>query len=250
MPSCKDITADTSLLKCMVIGKAGTGKSVFASSFPTPAFLFDFDKGALTYRGKDVDYEQFPLTAKGWVEFEKVLVQVEKDVIAGKYKTVIFDSASTLTDLAMERALMLDPKRSATGGPMWNVHYQMVRNLVEGKLQRFVNLPCNLVLTAHVELVTDADSGAVIDAHPLLTGQLSIKVPGLFDEVYYATSKTKGTETNFFLQTVPKGVFGARSRISGKERLLPDFVPNDFNEILKLANAQSATNAKVNPSTK
>ena len=50
MPSCKDLTADTTFLKCMVIGKAGTGKSVFASSFPTPAFLFDFDKGALTYR--------------------------------------------------------------------------------------------------------------------------------------------------------------------------------------------------------
>ena len=237
MPSCKDMTHDTTLLKCMVIGKAGTGKSVFASGFPTPAFLFDFDKGALTYRGKDVDYEQFQLTSAGWTAFEKCFVQVEKDVHAGKYKTVIIDSASTLTDLAMERAMMLDPKRSPTGGPLWNVHYQMVRNLVEGKLQRFVNLPCNLVLTAHVELVTDAESGAVIDAHPLLTGQLSIKVPGLFDEVYYATTKTKGTETQFFLQTVPKGVFGARSRISGKERLLPDFVPNDFAEIMKIASS-------------
>ena len=245
MPSCKEMTADTTLLKCMVIGKAGTGKSVFASSFPTPAFLFDFDKGALTYRGKDIDYEQFQLTSKGWTEFEKCLIQVEKDVIAGKYRTVIFDSASTLTDLAMERALMLDPKRSPTGGPLWNVHYQMVRNLVEGKLQRFVNLPCNLVLTAHVELVTDAETGAVIDAHPLLTGQLSIKIPGLFDEVYYATTKTKGTETQFFLQTVPKGVFGARSRISGKERLLPDFVPNDFTEIMKMANTKSTVTPKA-----
>ena len=239
MPSCKDLTADTTFLKCMVIGKAGTGKSVFASSFPTPAFLFDFDKGALTYRGKDVDYEQFPLTSAGWTAFEKCFSQVEKDVIAGKYKTVIFDSASTLTDLAMERAMMLDPKRSATQGPLWNVHYQMVRNLVEGRIQKFVNLPCNLVLTAHVDIVTDAESGAVIDARPLLTGQLSIKIPGLFDEVYFATAQTKGKDTNFYMQTVPKGMFAARSRISGKERLLPDFVPNDYSEIMKLANAKT-----------
>jgi hypothetical protein len=230
----------------MVIGKAGTGKSVFASTFPEPAFLFDFDKGALTYRGKDVDYEQFPLTAKGWVEFEKVFAQVEKDVLAGKYKTVIFDSASTLTDLAMERAMMLDPKRSQTGGPLWNVHYQMVRNLVEGRIQKFVNLPCNLVLTAHIDIVTDAESGAVIDARPLLTGQLSIKIPGLFDEVYFATTKTKNTGTEFYLQTVPKGFFAARSRISGKERLLPDYVPNDFNEIMNLANTASKSNAQLN----
>ena len=245
MPSCKDLTADTTFLKCMVVGKAGTGKSVFASSFPMPAFLFDFDKGALTYRGKDVDYEQFQLNSKGWVEFEKVFSQVEKDVLAGKYKTVIFDSASTLTDLAMERAMMLDPKRSPTGGPLWNVHYQMVRNLVEGRIHKFVNLPCNLVLTAHVDIVTDAESGAVIDARPLLTGQLSTKVPGLFDEVYFATAQTKGQVTNFFLQTVPKGMFGARSRISGKERHLPDFVPNDYNEIIRLANASAQSNAKA-----
>lgn len=246
MQNCKDMAVDTTFLKCMVIGKAGTGKSVFASSFPTPAFLFDFDRGALTFRGKDVDFMQFPLTAKGWVEFEKTFAEVEKAVTAGKYKTVIFDSASTLTDLAMERALMLDPKRSPTGGPLWNVHYQMVRNLVEGRIQKFTNLNCNLVLTAHVELVLDGDTGLVIDAKPLLTGQLSIKIPGLFDEVYYATTKTSNKGTEFFLQTVPKGVFTARSRISGKARILPDFVPNDFNEIIRLA-AQGVSQVNSKP---
>ena len=111
----------------------------------------------------------------------------------------------------------------------------MVRNLVEGRLQKLVNLQCNLVLSAHVDIVTDAETGAVIDARPLLTGQLSTKIPGLFDEDYYATTQTKGKDTLFFLQTVPKGMFAARSRISGKERLLPDFVPNDYSEIMKLA---------------
>jgi hypothetical protein len=235
MPNAKNLTVNTASLKCIVVGKAGSGKSVFASTFPTPAFLFDFDKGALTYRGLDIDYEQFDLTAQGWVKFEKVFAEVVKAVSEGKYKTVIFDSASTLTDLAMERAMALDPKRSATGGPLWNVHYQMVKNLVEGRIQKFINLPCNLVLTAHLNIVTDQESGAVIDVTPLFTGTLSTKIPGLFDEVYYATAQTKGGQTHWVLQTVPKGMYAARSRISGAQRLLPDFVPNSYDAIMKLA---------------
>lgn len=239
MPSAKDLTVDTTHLKCIVVGKAGSGKSVFASTFPTPAFLFDFDKGALTYRGLDVDYEQFDLTPQGWIKFEKIFNDVAKAVAEGKYKTAIFDSASTLTDLAMERAMSLDPKRSATGGPIWNVHYQMVKNLVEGRIQKFINLPCNLVLTAHLNIITDQESGAVIDVTPLFTGTLSTKIPGLFDEVYYATAQTKGGTTNWFLQTVPKGLYSARSRISGSQRLLPDFIPNNYYEIMKLAKTKT-----------
>lgn len=258
MPSCKDMELTDTTLKCMVIGKAGTGKSVFASSFPTPGYILDFDKGAILYRGKDFDYDQFPISTAGWAEFEKRLKALEVEVKAGKYKTVIVDSTSTMTDIAMERALALDPKRSATGGPIWNVHYQMVRNLMEGKIQKIINLNCNIVLISHVELTVDQETGAVISADPLLTGQLSIKVPGLFDEVYYATTKVKGGQTEFLLQTVTKGIFNARSRISGKQRILPDFVPNDYAEVIRLAAenksysqpVQQVQTPKQNPVTK
>ena len=236
MPSAKDLKADGANLKCIVVGKAGSGKSVFASSFPTPGFLFDFDKGALTYRSLDFDYEQFEVTGRAWVDFEKKFKEVETQVREGKYTTVIFDSGSTLTDLAMERAMMLDPKRSPTGGPLWNVHFQMVRNLVEGRIQKLVNLPCNVVLTAHVNIITDQETGAVIDAQPMFTGQLSTKIPGLFDEVYFSLAKTEKGQTNFYLQTVPKGMYAARSRLSGQQRLLPDFVPNNYSAIMQLIN--------------
>lgn len=235
MPNARDVTVGSEMLKCMVVGKTGSGKSVFASSFPTPGYVFDFDKGILTYRGEDFDYDQFPVTAQGWVAFEKKFNEVAKLAAEGKYKTIIFDSASTLTDLAMERAMSLDPKRSATGGPLWNVHYQMVKNLVEGRMQKLMNIPCNLVLIAHVELVTDQETGAILDARPLMTGQLSTKIPGLFDEVYYSVAKLEKGKTQFYLQTVPKGLYNARSRISAKSRILPDFVPNDYGYIMKLA---------------
>ena len=236
MPSAKDVTIDSAFIKCMVIGKAGSGKSIFASTFPTPAYVFDFDKGILSYRGKDFDYDHFPVTSAGWMAFEKKAKEIEVAVKEGKYKTVVFDSASTLTDLAMERAMALDPKRSATGGPLWNVHYQMVKNLVEGRVQKLLNLNCNIVLNAHIDIVTDQETGAIIDIQPLLTGTLSTKIPGLFDEVYYATNKVENKVTNWYLQTIPKGMLAARSRISGKERILPDFIPNDYEALMSIVN--------------
>lgn len=225
------MTPDTTFIKVLITGDAGTGKSVFASSFPTPGFLFDLDRGALTYRGKNWDYANYDITAQSWVQFEKDLLEATKAAKEGKYKTIVLDSTTALTELAMERALQLDPKRSPSGGPLWNVHFQIVKNLVEGKLRQLLNLPANVVVIAHLNIIKDEESGAVIDIQPLLTGQLSTKIYGYFDEIYVAFSRMKDSKVDYYLRTVPRGLYKARSRISGKERLLPDEIPNEYSAI-------------------
>ena len=234
----KDVTPESEYLKIFLTGDFGTGKSCFASTCPTPGFIFDFDDGAQIYRNKDFDYESYPLSAAGWVKFEKDLREIKKDVEEGKYQTVIVDSTTSMTDIAMERALQLDPKRSATGGPLWNVHYQLVKNLMEGKLRQLVNLPCNLVVIAHLKIIQDQETGAVIGIEPLLTGQLSTMLPGYFGEVYCAFSKQVASkkpggkaETVFYLRTLPRGYYKARSRLSGIERLLPDEIENNYDAL-------------------
>jgi len=233
MPNAKNYVPLDNNHKFLIVGDYGTGKSTFAATCPEPGFLFNFDNRAVTYKGKDFDYETFPITSKGWVDFEKKSIEVRKDVANGKYKTVILDSTTSMTDLAMERALMLDPKRTTTNGPIWNIHFMMVRNLIEGRIRQFINLDCNLVVCSHLNIVQDQETGAVIDIVPLLTGQLSVKIPGYFDEVYIATTKRKKDRTEYLLQTVPIGLRKARSALSGKERLLPDFIPNDYNEVIR-----------------
>jgi len=232
MPSAKDVTVDTEFLKVMSVGEPGTGKSVFAGTFPTPGYIFDFSNGIVGYRGLDFDYDQFPLGPAGWVQFEKTLMQVRKDVAEGKYKTVIVDDLSGMTDLAMERSLQLDPKRNPAGGPLWNVHFQMVKNLIEGRLRQILDMKANIVFIAHLNVIRDEESGNVIGVEPMLTGQLSTKIPAYFDEVYYHSVRKEGGETKWFVQTVPIGWNKARSRLSGKQRLLPDMIENDYNEVM------------------
>ncbi len=231
--SAMDIDITEELVKVFVVGDFGMGKSVFGSTFPTPGFVFDFDDCKKIYRGLDFDYVNFPLSPEGWVEFEKIYREVKKDVAEGVYKTICFESCSSFSDLAMERALQLDPKRSSTGGPLWNVHYQMVRNLAEPKLRDITNWPCNVMMAAHHSVLLDADTGAVMNIEPMLTGQLSVKVPGYFSEVYCAFSGMKEGSPYYYLRTVNLGLYKARSHISGKRRLLPDNIPNSYQALMK-----------------
>lgn len=244
MPNTKDISVNTEWIKAMSVGESGEGKSIFASSFPTPGFVFDFGNEAISYKGNDFDYEQYEISALGWGKFEKDLLILKKCLkdevrfpdengvqVPGRYQTVVVDNVSAMTDVSMERALQLDSKRSSTGGPIWNVHYGMVKNLMEGRLRQLLNLDCNLVLITHLDTIKD-EEGAVIGVEPSLTGSLSADVPSYFHEVYYHTHKREGGETKWFIQTVPVGRNHGRSRLSGKARLLPDLIANDYNELI------------------
>uniref|UniRef100_A0A6H1ZUF1 Putative ATPase domain containing protein n=1 Tax=viral metagenome TaxID=1070528 RepID=A0A6H1ZUF1_9ZZZZ len=231
MLSAKDVTVTTEWIKVFSVGDSGSGKSIFASSFPTPGFIFDFGKEIISYRGLNFDYEQYDLSAQGWGKFERDYITVKKAVEEKKYLTIVIDNLSAMTDVCMEKALQLDPKRSLTGGPLWQVHYAMIKNLMEGRLRQILNLNCNLIFIAHLDTLKD-EEGAVIGVEPSLTGKLSVDIPAYFDDVFYHTVRKEGGFTKWYVQTIPIGRNHGRSRSSGKARLLPDLVENDYNEIM------------------
>ena len=235
MPSAKKITPQIPS-RILVLGEYGVGKSVFASTFPTPGFVFDLDDGIQIYRGKDFDYETYSVSPQSWIQFEKDVNRVIKETNERKYKTIIVDSTTVLTAIAMERALQIDPKRSPTNGPLWNVHYSMVKNLAEGQLRKILTLSSKafVIVIGHLHIVLDNETGAVIAIEPLLPGSLSENFPGLFSEVYCSFSRKKEGKTEYYLRTAPRGFCKARSRVSGVEGLLPEEIPNDFNKVSEL----------------
>ena len=242
MPNAKDVTPSSEWLKACSVGIPGSGKSIFGSSFPTPGFVFDFGSQILSYRGLDFDYEQFPSDTKGWIQFEKVLQSIikgsyykEQKEQEGQYQSIIVDDLTGMGDLALVRAMQLDPKRSLTDGPIWNVHYQMQKNLMEGRLKQIYDIPANILFIMHHQFVTDQSTGDILGSEPLLVGQLSTRIPAMFDEVFYHTTRREGGETRWLMQTVPIGFNNGRSRLSGKARLIPDLISNDYNEVMAYA---------------
>ena len=84
-----EFSPEDEAIKIMVIGDYGTGKSAFGTTFPSPAFVLDFDKGVSLYRDTDFDYEQFDASSQGWILFEKVFRWLTKEV--EKEKMTYFD---------------------------------------------------------------------------------------------------------------------------------------------------------------
>lgn len=242
--SAMEVTNQNQYLKVLLVGGPGSGKSIFAASCPTPGYVFDVDGGILSYRGTDFEYGQYTMDGAGFQDFVKELKEVSEETKNGKYNTIVLDSATTLMDLAMQQALRLDPKRSPTGGPIWNVHYSMVKNMVEGAIKAIISLPANIVVICHKDIVKDESSGSIIAIEPLLTGTLSKRIPGLFDEVYYASVRGAQGNNQWVLQTVPRGLIEARSRISGKEHILPDYIPNEYSAVMHYIRANQSQLAK------
>jgi len=241
MPSAKDISPQIPS-RILVLGDYGVGKSVFASTFPTPGSVFDIDDGIQIYRGKNFDYETYSLSPQSWIQFEKDVNRVIKETNEGKYKTIIVDSTTVLAAIAMERCLQIDPKRSNTNGPLWNVHYSMLKNLMEGQLRKLLTLSskANVVVIGHLHIVQDNETGSVVAIEPLLPGSLSENFPGNFSEVYCAFTRKREGKTEYYLRTAPKGFYKSRSRVSGVEGLLPEEVPNDYSKILSILEAKIA----------
>jgi len=146
--------------------------------------------------------------------------------------------------------MQLDPKRTPTGGPVWNVHFMMVRNLMEGRLRQLLALPANILFIGHLNVERDEETGAIVKVQPMLTGQLAVKVTGYFDEVYYHVTKTEGGGIKFLMQTVPIGWNHGRSRNSGKQRLLPDYVDNDYNIVMEYLTGKKVKTQHTTTNTK
>jgi len=119
-------------------------------------------------------------------------------------------------------------------------------------LKQVINFNCNVLFIAHLNVIKDEETGAVVSVQPLLTGALPTIIPGFFDEVYYHSTKREGGDTKWLIQTVPIGYNKARSRLSGKQRILPDYLPNDYNEIMDYLKGKKkkATKATTTTSTK
>jgi len=236
----------------LIQGPPGTGKSVFAATCPSPLFVFDFDNMISIYAQitSDLTYAQFEMSPKGWNDFTLTLDTVlkqQKSSTPPPYKTIIFDSATKLADLALEFALQLDPSRDETEGPVWNIHYKMVKNLVSGKIRQATQFGANanFVLICHTKESKNTD-GAIISIDPLLPGDMSTKTPSDFGEVLFSgVAKDKENNTQYYLQTTTVGLRKARSHLRGVYNLLPDRVPNTYPQLMQYyTKAKEAKEAK------
>lgn len=213
------------IVRCLVYGDTGVGKTRFAGTFPNPLFI-DADKGTRTL--KDVDYPLIPIQ-RGDRVFNKmmdILVAFDTKVfpkgLEEKFEqteTLVIDSASVVADLILAEAMKYPPQglvsqNRLTKKPEWD-HYDVVGARMDELIRRALDLPMNLVVTAGQKLDKDQITGGYV-GQPDIVGGYRNKIGHAFDEFFYFGNEVKDGALKYFAYTGKYRYFAAKSR-DGRE---------------------------------
>lgn len=227
-------------LKLLLIGESGAGKTSFIAGAPKP-WIGDFDGkivSAAEFLRKTnpeqlakVDFENYAGLIGGTLAADKFNRDIGKisQTKPFPYETIGLDSLTTFSDESMKYLIKTNPgvKRQITNAVQLPVlqDYQMARIWFKQIITAMLGLPCNVIMTAHIQVEKDEVTGRILRS-PMMAGKLAHELPIFFGEVWRAYRDDKGQH---WAQTQSDSYFTCRSQIPD----LPNPVKLDWAEINK-----------------
>lgn len=211
----------------LVYGESAVGKTTLLGGADAVAemrsvLFVDIEKGDLSLR--KTDYRPDVVRISTWAELDRIYHALLAEGSNGKYRTVIVDSLDEVQDLCMKSIMQESGDEFDTPEwKHWNInHVRMLR-----LLRNFRDLPLNVFFTALVKENKDAKTG-VVKLLPNLPGKLAMKVPAVFDNVfYYFMKEVEGEEKRLLLTTKTANTV-AKNR--GSDKLPEVIIVPHFNE--------------------
>ena len=214
-------------LHAIIYGMKGTGKTTVAATGRQPILFHMFDPGGeKSIRDRLTDPNQriyvdaqfgeedpwHPTAFKAWeAEFNRLFKAGAFD----KLGTYVLDSGTTWSDAAMNYILYAKGKPCVK--PEWD-HYHIQQITMRDWMKRILSLPCDVILTGHIDTEKDEISGTLF-RDVMLTGKLRVKVPLLVDEVYMTIAKEAGSSgRKHSLITQPTDRLSACTRLGANGR--------------------------------
>jgi len=186
--------------KTLVLGKAGTGKTTFASTFPNWLFL-DFDKNMRVIPDAD-KRRQFRIPFERGDDIESMVKDIfqafiEKDepfAPGGEFEsveTIVIDSIHKMSDWMMyyivSNNLKKNPKKDKPGFEGYN----QLKNSWSEIVEKMKDAPCNIVALTGVRTYEKENEGT-IEIQPMIEGAYRDMIAHEFGEVYYFDRELKG----------------------------------------------------------
>jgi len=227
--------------KALILGELGTGKTFIMRTARKPVHIDSFDPGGTkclrdeVARGEviaDTQYEAEdrlePWAYQAWkTNFERRRAMGYFD----KVGTYAIDSATSWAEAIMNRILQ---KAMIPGQPpRFTKDYTPQKTEIFNMLSRCLSLPCDFILTGHLEQYEDAIDSA-IRYRFMVTGKGTVIIPTKFDEIYVMVPKETSEGVNYRLLTKNTGTYTARSRLA-KGGALETYEKPDLKNILHKA---------------
>lgn len=249
MANAQNIELDS--LKILLIGDAGTKKTILSSTFPDPHFV-DFDGGMRSVRGRNITYitigEQ-PTLDQDFIDLFGEKKAAHSGFLKGQYliehwantltkhQTLVIDSLTFYSAAALDHVQKLEKNKDM------RQTYGGAQKLLAATFELLKNIECNVIVTAHRSLIEETEGN--IQYVPKTAGKsFALMLPAYFDEIWRTQvkskrgvkSKTEGgaSETQIFTLETVKSL-----REQGKTRLnLPALIEEPtYEQIMKFANA-------------
>lgn len=235
----EDIQSQT--VNILLLGESGSGKTFLMRTAPGITHIDSFDpggsKGLREFIDKgtvmvDARWEsENPWEPKQFVAWEK---EMERRIKIGYFDHIdnyMLDSSTTWSQAIMHQILKLAgiPGKA----PRFTHDYGPQKVAIGNWIKRIIGLPCNVIITGHLETKQDATTGKVTKRF-MTTGQGSVVIPLLFDEIWVMSPKSTSKGTTYRVLTQSTGNDLARSRMAA-DGLLDQYENADLSAMMRKA---------------
>lgn len=244
--------AKQSSANILLLGEMGSGKTFLARTARRPIHIDSFDPGGskgledLINSGDvivDSRYEsEKPMSPFAFTEWKAVMDSRVREGYFNHIGTYILDSSTSWAKAIMNSIL----KKAGIPGtaPRFTKDYTPQKTAIENSIYECLDLPCDFILTGHLEPFRDESDGGKIRFRYMTTGKGALVIPTLFDEVWVMDPKATSTGVEYRILTQNTGTYTCRSRMA-KDGLLNQYEKADIKALLKKAKKDYSDKPKL-----